>query len=199
MLFFICKKHVYLFCCCLRVNNESASQTSCIHNSAVSCSVCICVWITRDTCAPPPVICYFKSYFRRLSGGGGVMGSDRAVGGGYQSEARHAPRFEVLLLRGPHVSSAPVSSSRPSPRLPPRPLVPPPAGIPHQTAREPFIPNRMPPLVSAERLCSERGAPSLTRRSESRYPANGLAGGGVKVTGILKKTQREKTPNRKAW
>ncbi|KAK5849771.1 hypothetical protein PBY51_014077 [Eleginops maclovinus] len=99
-------------------------------------------------------------------------------------------RFVVLLLRGRTSSSAPVSSSRPSPCLSP---------LEYRIKQpgEPFIPNRMPPLVTAERL--QRAAhrwQSLTNGVKvntlaSCRSSDTRGGSGEKVTrknGIMKDT-----------
>lgn len=109
--------------------------------------------------APASLNLYFKSYFQSFicdaaEGHGaqrrvGVMRDDRRGRGRYQSEGTDAAEvFVVLLLRGPHVSSAPVSSSRPSPSLSP---------LENRIKRpgEPFIPNRnAASLVTAELLAT---------------------------------------------
>ncbi len=122
-----------------------------------------------------PLNIYFKSYFS-LSfkiQQTGSQGQSTELGlwamteqGGVNIRARHAaPEVCGPAALRPHVSSAPVSSSRPSPCLSP-------LEYRIKQPREPFIPNRMPPLVTEEALQQDaRGWQSLTLRNESQYPA----------------------------
>lgn len=73
-------------------------------------------------------------------------------------------RFVVLPLQGPHVSSVPVSSSRPHPCLsPPEYRIKQPG--------EPFILNRTQPHATVQALQpTVHELQSLTQQSESQYP-----------------------------
>ena len=126
--------------------------------------------------------------------GTGVIGNDRTGRSKYQSTARCS---WGLWSRG---SEAPrllgfcqliKAKSRPPPP-------PPPAGIRIKQPGEPFIPNWMPPLVTAEaRQQATHGWQSLTQRSESQYPAEvAPLRHGEKVTG-RKKGGSWKTRSRK--
>ncbi|KAK5877977.1 hypothetical protein CesoFtcFv8_025432 [Champsocephalus esox] len=72
------------------------------------------------------------------------MGNDRKGRGKYQRR----PEVCGPAAQGPHVFLG-------SCQLIKAKSLPIPAGIPHQTARGAFYPNRMPPLVTVESLCTD--------------------------------------------
>lgn len=84
-----------------------------------------CLHQSQHMWPPQPLNLYFKSYFSLSfkmqqtgspgqSTESGVMRNDRTGRGKISEQGTLFLWFLVLLLRGPHVSSAPVSSSRPS-------------------------------------------------------------------------------------
>lgn len=208
----------YTHFCRLRVNNSAGItlQTECIHNSGISCSACICVCFLHQSqrmcsslISTSKVTLAFHARFSsrdRVAGieqRVGVMGNDRTGRGKYQSKAHCSWGLRSCCSEAPRLLGFCQLIKAKS--------LPIPAGIRIKRPREPFIPNWMPPVVTAEaRQQAAHGWQSLTWRSGSQYPAEvaqlrherGKRWKGHQENGILKDTaclRQEHTKQEAIW